>query len=177
MSFVLADKHGWLKNSSEPPFHVVPLDTFAKLREAVNNKTADFFMWEHFTSKRYFDNGEIKKIGEIYTPWSSWKIVARDPLDKRMQPMSDSINKGIRHFREHQDEAVEYISTELDYSEEDAIEWLKTVEYPKDIRGVDPMVIHRTIETLGKAGVIDADAVSSEDMVAIKRESRGQLRS
>ena len=38
-------------------------------------------MWEHFTSKRYYDNGGIKRVGEIYTPWSSWKIVASTKLE------------------------------------------------------------------------------------------------
>lgn len=176
MGFVLADQQGWLDGSGgdKPPFEVVPLNTFDKLREGVNSGETDFFMWEHFTSKRYFDNGEIKRIGEIYTPWSSWKIVARDVLDKRMQPMSDSINEGIRYLRENEEEAVKYISTELDYSAEDAREWIKTVKFPNDVRGVDPTVIDKTIETLGKAGVLDASKVSSEDMVAIKRSARAK---
>jgi len=174
MGFVLADQQGWQGEGEggKGPFKVVPLGTFDKLRAAVNGGEADFFMWEHFTSKRYFDSGEIRRVGEIYTPWSSWKIVARDVLDKRMQPMSDAINGGIRYFRENEEEAVKYISTELDYSEEDAREWIKTVRFPDDVRGVDPRVIDKTIEILGKASVLDASKVSSDDMVAIKRESR-----
>jgi len=71
MGFVLADSQGWLSSTSAP-FENIPLQTFEKLRNGVNNSTIDFFMWEHFTSKRYYDNGEIKRIGEIYTPWPSW---------------------------------------------------------------------------------------------------------
>ena len=71
MGFVLADSQGWLSSNSTP-FQTIPLQTFGKLRNGVNDKTVDFFMWEHFTSKRYYDNGEIKRIGEIYTPWPSW---------------------------------------------------------------------------------------------------------
>ena len=56
MGFVLADTHGWLNAQAQSagdaaPFDIVPLQTFAKLREAVNDGIADFFMWEHFTSK------------------------------------------------------------------------------------------------------------------------------
>lgn len=75
MGFVLADSKGWL-TPSKAPFENVPLNTFEKLREGVNDGTVDFFMWEHFTSKRYYDNGEIKKIGEIYTPWPSWWVLS-----------------------------------------------------------------------------------------------------
>ena len=174
MGFVLADQHGWLAKAGEAPFEVVPLNTFAKLREGVNGTDADFFMWEHFTSKRYYDNGEIKRMGEIYTPWPSWHIVARDPLDTRMQPMSDAINQGILWYTEHQDEAIEYISTELDYSAEDAKEWTKTVRFAGNVRGVDPAVVDKTIDILGKAGVLDASKCGVEDMVAIKREERAR---
>ena len=182
MGFVLADRHSWLSKDSNTgqttlPFEPVPLQTFEKLRDSVNHagsvEPSDFFMWEHFTSKRYYDNGSIKKIGEIYTPWSSWKIVARDAQDKRLQTMSDAINKGIKHFDENQDEAIEYISTHLDYSKEDAGELLKTVRFPKDVRGVDPGVIQNTVDILTKAGVIEKP-VSAEEMVAIKRASQGK---
>jgi len=179
MGFVLADQNGWLDsgsgsgNSEQPPFEIVVLDTFKKLRDAVNDRTADFFMWEHFTSKRYYDNGEIRRVGEIYTPWSSWKIVARDATDKRLEDMSVAINKGIMYFEENREEAIEYISSELDYSKEDAEEWLGTVKFSRDVRGVEEGVIQKTIETLEKAGVLDKDGARAGDMIAIKRETRG----
>ncbi|KAK0510573.1 hypothetical protein JMJ35_007005 [Cladonia borealis] len=109
MGFVLADTHGWLNppttttassssSSSSPPFEIIPLQTFANLRAAVNNGSADFFMWEHFTSKRYYTNGEIKRIGEIYTPWPSWHIVARLGIvgDMRLEDMMQKLNEGVR---------------------------------------------------------------------------------
>ena len=167
MGYVLADKHGWLSDSKQP-FEPIVLNTFDKLRAAVNSSEADFFMWEHFTSKKYYDNGEIKRIGEIYTPWSSWKIVARNPTDERIQPLSDAINKGIRHFNENQEEAVEYISTELDYSAEDARAWLKTVRFPNDVTGVDPEIVQKTVNILQKAGVIE-ETVGIKEMIGIKR--------
>ncbi|KAF2402984.1 periplasmic binding protein-like II [Trichodelitschia bisporula] len=171
MSFVLADQQGWLEKPGQLPFEVVPLDTFAKLRQGVNDGTADFFMWEHFTTKRYWDNKKIKRIGEIYTPWSSWKIVARDPTDGRLNSMSESINKGIQYFNENHEEAVKYIISELDYTTEDAKEWLKTVKFTEDVWGTDPKVIDKAIRILGEAGVLDPSQVSSGDMIAVTREA------
>ncbi|KAF2418375.1 periplasmic binding protein-like II [Tothia fuscella] len=177
MGFVLADDMGWLQHysssssssssSQEPPFEVVVLDNFKRLRDAVNSGEADFFMWEHFTSKKYYDSGEIKRVGEIYTPWSSWKIVAREPDDARLSGMMGKINKGIEYFRKNQDEAVEYISRELDYSEEDAVEWVKGVDFAVDVRKVDGAVIRETIKVLGKAGVLDAGNVIADEMMAV----------
>ncbi|KAF2677628.1 hypothetical protein K458DRAFT_446810 [Lentithecium fluviatile CBS 122367] len=186
MSFVLADQKGWLDpHSSEPPFPVEPLNTFANLREGVNKGTVDFFMWEHFTSKRYYDNGEIKRIGEINTPWSSWKIVANNHLlypanwakgphashpmlKEELEDALKKINKGVKHFEENQEEAVQYISTKLDYSEEDAREWLKTVRFAHDVRGVDKSVVDKTVQILKKAGVL-GEVVDEQAMMGLPR--------
>jgi hypothetical protein len=168
MSYVLADQQNWLAGG-KLPFDPVVLDTFKNLRAAVNDGPADFFMWEHFTTKRYYDNGELKNVGEIYTPWSSWKIVARDPDSLDFERLAESINEGIQHFWDNEEEAVRYISTHLDYSAEDAREWMKTVEFAKDVRGVDMGVVQKTIDILGKAGVLDAQKVEADSMVAVKR--------
>ncbi|KAF1996913.1 hypothetical protein P154DRAFT_442335 [Amniculicola lignicola CBS 123094] len=186
MSYVLADQQGWLDPSAtESPFPVEPLNTFASLREGVNKGTADFFMWEHFTSKRYYDNGEIKRIGEIYTPWSSWKIVAlnsllnpgnwscgpnapKSVLKEELEDVLQKINKGVKHFEENREEAIHYISTKLDYSEEDAREWLKTVRFAHDVRGVDNSVVDKTVGLLQKAGVLEKD-VNKEAMIGMAR--------
>jgi ABC-type nitrate/sulfonate/bicarbonate transport system substrate-binding protein len=176
MGFVLADQQGWLSSSSSsgsPYLDTVALNTFENLRNAVNSGEADFFMWEHFTSKRYYDSGEIRKVGEIYTPWSSWKIVAStrlDQEDERTKELFEKLDKGVKYFNENQEEAVKYISTELDYSEEDAREWLKTVRFPEHTSGVDVGVIKNTVEVLRKAGVLtQGKGLEPETMVASAR--------
>ncbi|KAH8656625.1 hypothetical protein BGZ60DRAFT_417362 [Tricladium varicosporioides] len=169
MSFVLADAQtpSWLSTSSTP-FNHIPLQTFEKLRNAVNDKTADFFMWEHFTSKRYYDNGEIKRVGEIYTPWPSWQIVAATSIkeDARLDELFEKLDKGIKHFEENEEESVKYISTSLDYSEEDAREWLKTVRFAGKTKGVDVGVVQKTVGILRKAGVLEeGKGISAEAML------------
>ena len=47
-------------------------------------------------------------------------MLASPALKDELEDVLQKINKGVKHFEEHQDEAVEYISTKLDYSEEDA---------------------------------------------------------
>ncbi|KAF2865699.1 hypothetical protein BDV95DRAFT_506279 [Massariosphaeria phaeospora] len=186
MSYVLADEQGWLKPaSSTRPFPIEPLNTFANLRDGVNNGTADFFMWEHFTSKKYWDNGQIKRIGQILTPWSSWKIVAVNnllypanwsangtspALKEELEEVLVKINKGVSHFEEHKDEAVEYISSKLDYSREDAVEWLPTVQFARDVRGVDKSVAQKTVGILQKAGVLGAQ-IDETAMIGLGRNT------
>lgn len=175
MGYVLADQHGWLTASTPEPFSdTVVLQNFKNLRDAVNSGEADFFMWEHFTSKRYYDSGEIRRVGEIYTPWSSWKIVARTGLaegglDERVVDLFEKLDKGIEHFRGNQEEAVRFISTNLDYSEEDAREWLKTVRFADKTEGVDGKVVGSCVAALQKAGVLrEGKGRQPEAMVAAR---------
>lgn len=161
MGFVLADQHGWLTpGAAEKPYSgTVVLNTFENLRNAVNSGEADFFMWEHFTSKKFYDSGEIRRVGEIYTPWSSWKIVAstkltQDGLDARVKDLFGKLDQGIKHFNENQEESVAYISSSLGYTEPDAREWLKTVRFPTKTEGVQSEVVKNTVNILRKAGVL-----------------------
>lgn len=187
MGYVLAEERNWLvptagvgtsAEQASPYEDIVVLNTFENLRNVVRSREADFFMWEYFTSKRYYDSGEIRKVGEIYTPWSSWKIVAStsliqgddNKLDPRIDDLLDKLNLGIKHFNENKEEAVQYISTALDYTEEDAREWLQTVRYPDQTQGVDPKVITNTAEILGTAGVLPVGSgVDTSFMIAKRR--------
>ncbi|KAG6002468.1 hypothetical protein E4U21_003034 [Claviceps maximensis] len=171
MGFVLADQQGWLAENVSFSDTVV-LNTFENLRNAVNSGEADFFMWEHFTSKKYYDSGEIRRVGDIYTPWSSWKIVAStklasgSTLDPRVKTLFGKLDQGIRHFNENKDEAVKYISSELGYSEPDAREWLKTVEFPTKTEGVKDEVVRNCVGVLRKAGVlVEGKGMDAESMV------------
>ncbi len=190
MGYVLANEQGWLSSSSSsssPPYSdFVVLHDFARLRAAVNDGAADFFMWEHFTSKRYYDSGEIRRVGEIYTPWPSWHIVASTSLlppgsggggggggggeeeeaDPRLLDVFAKLDQGVGYFGEHHDEAVRYISTHLDYSEADAREWLKTVEFATGTEGVDLDVVRNCMGILRQAGVLaDGKGMQAENML------------
>jgi len=156
MSYVLADQQGWLEEG-KAPFEFVVCGPFAPLREAVNSGKADFFMWEHFTSKKFYDNGELKRIGEIPTPWDGWHIAAHgvhaDP--RIINTLLPALEKGVEHFEKYKEEAVELISTTMDYSKEDAEEWYKTVSFPKQPGTIDEAMIKKTFDLLKKAGVLN----------------------
>lgn len=178
MSFALALQQNWLsKDFPDGPFKFTPLQTFENLRNAVNKGDADFFMWEHFTSKKYYDNGEIKRIGEIYTPWSSWKIVASTTtlsLDVTLENLFVKLDKGIEYFEKNHEEAVEYISTSLDYSVADARSWLKTVKFCTKTKGVDTDVIQSTIDLLKKARVVGETGMKVRDMIVFPRDKASE---
>jgi len=186
MSFVLAQQQGWNSDS----LTTVPLGPFGDLRNGVigqnetqpeqaANPTAEFFMWEHFTTKPYFHptsekpNPPLKKIGEIFTPWPSWMIVASTALfpnpenDDRLERLFQALDQGIKDFEADTAQVVRLLGTgELgcNYNEEDATEWLKDVKFTSGTRGVDPQVIGGVVDVLKLAGVIDT-AMSNDEAV------------
>jgi hypothetical protein len=173
MAYVLADQHNWLASSSskkEEPFSIVPSGDFAALRKAVRQQptTADFFMWEHFTTKAYWDNGELKRIGEIYTPWPSWMVAARDPSDSAVASLLEKLNEGVKYYLEKEEEAVSHITSTMEYSKDDAKEWMGTVKFAQNVKGVKTGVVDDVVKILRKAGVLDEKSGAGEEMVALK---------
>lgn len=164
MSFVLGLELG----ATKPFFSDFPvLSNFANLRQSVNDGSSDAFMWEYFTTKKYYDNHELKQIGEIYTPWPLWVITARRDVDStQLTSFVASVARGIDYFNSHHDEAVAYISTNLDYSEEDARKWLTTVRFSSGLgsQKLDwDRVVTKTASVLQTAGVLtDSDEVITE---------------
>lgn len=186
MSFVLAQQQSWGADS----LSAVPLGPFGPLRDGVSgldaskpNDSADpkaeFFMWEEFTTKPYFHptaenpNPPLKKIGEIFTPWPSWMIVASTKLfpnpesDQRLNTLFQAFDQGIKEFEADTAQAVKLLGTgELGctYIEEDAREWLKDVKFTNSTLGVDGKIIAGVVDVLQTAGVIDS-AMSNDEAV------------
>jgi hypothetical protein len=120
----------------------------------------------------------IRPIGEIYTPWPSWHIVARHPSDARNAGFLAALDRGVAHFEANQDEAVQYISTELDYSREDAQAWLRTVKFARNTAGVKQSVVDLTIGILRRANVLvdTRDPEESTRMIGILKEEDSAMR-
>lgn len=167
MSKVLLHQKGW-----KEPFKYAINNDFKNLRDGVNHtgtaKPCDAFMWEHFTSKKYYDSGEIKRIGEIFTPWPSWIIAASPEVIEEKTALKSfitAVNEGIEYFNGHHDEAVKWISSNLDYSSEDAQSWLKTVKFSTDAGKIEPGMIKKTLDTL-KLAVELPESADSQDYYA-----------
>lgn len=181
MAFVLAQREGW-DTDKEVDFEI--LGPFKELRDGVNAKSADFFMWEHFTTKGFWDEGEkkeLKWLGEIYTPWPSWCVTAssrRFPnpeQDDTLKGFFEAVDKGKEMFLDQQDECVRLLGTrELGcyYGEEDAREWLKGAKFFDRTRGIDHSMVDGVVQVLKGAGVLGTGVQSADGdgTVGVKRK-------
>ncbi|AET41493.1 substrate-binding domain-containing protein Ecym_8208 [Eremothecium cymbalariae DBVPG len=153
MSFVLA-----LQQNYQSAFESHPLcNTFAGLREAVDKGVADAFLWEYFTSKKYYESKEIKMVGNIHTPWPSWVLVKSAVLPETPTCLfTSALSQGIAYFQENPEEAIALIVSEFDYSEADAREWLSTVGFNNACHEIHDRykLVDNTLEVLNAAGVL-----------------------
>ncbi len=78
MAYVNAQNEGWETNGLQ--FEVVnDLDGAV---EALTTGTADYFMWEHFTTKPLVDQKVFRRLGDCPTPWPCFVIAATDDFIK-----------------------------------------------------------------------------------------------
>jgi ABC-type nitrate/sulfonate/bicarbonate transport system substrate-binding protein len=74
MSFVNAQNQGWETTSLN--FEIV--HTLDGAIEALKLGTADYFMWEHFTTKPIVDAGIFRRLEDCPTPWPCFVIAATE---------------------------------------------------------------------------------------------------
>ncbi|CCJ28516.1 unnamed protein product, partial [Pneumocystis jirovecii] len=138
------------------PFVFKVLNTFQKLIEAANSDEIAAFIWEHFSCKKYYNSGEIRKIGELSTHWPSYMIAANAHIFEKpvLVDFLNAINDGIAYFYQNNDKAIKYIVKNFHYLKEDVVEWLKTVEFSQNVHDVPLDVIYQVAFVLQKADLI-----------------------
>lgn len=179
MSYVLADQMGWLKSNSTPAaaptagamtaaedeevFKFAVLKDFKGLRDGVNSQAADAFMWEQFTTKPFHDTREVKRIGQITTPWPAFLIAVRTELLQQeaetVKRLMVAITESCALFmRERESGAsVDYVARTYHQKEEDVRAWFSTVRYADDCSHVSREVLSNCVGTLIKARVLEGE--------------------
>jgi len=95
-------------------------------------------------------------------------ITARQGILTEADSLNDflhGVTAGIEHFNSHNEEAIDYIATNLAYTKEDAQRWIKTVEFVKDATVVDKSMIGDTLKTLKQSGAASTNDVDEHSMI------------
>lgn len=74
MAYVNAQNNGW--DTSDLQFKVI--NNLDGAVEGLTKGTADYFMWERFTTKPIVDKGIFRRLGDCPTPWPCFVIAATD---------------------------------------------------------------------------------------------------
>lgn len=117
--------------------HFEILQNFDGLKGGVCNNLVDIFLWETFTTKPWFDKNELKKIGEVNTPWPAFSFVSKpsnsfsdidiEVIKNRFYP---ALFQGIQLFQGKF--GVDLICSEFKHIPTDAELWLSKTQYSHD---------------------------------------------
>lgn len=72
MAYIHAQNRGWDTNTLQ--FEII--NNLDGAVEALTSGQADYFMWEHFTTKPLVDNDTFRLLGDCPTPWPCFVIAA-----------------------------------------------------------------------------------------------------
>ncbi|SFC06211.1 ABC-type nitrate/sulfonate/bicarbonate transport system, substrate-binding protein [Zunongwangia mangrovi] len=93
MAYVNAQNQGWDLSNLE--FEIVG-DINGAI-EALKEGRADYFMWEHFTTKPLVDNSTFRRVADCPTPWPCFVIAVKNKVLKfdyaDVRKMTDIVNK------------------------------------------------------------------------------------
>ncbi|WP_115462835.1 substrate-binding domain-containing protein [Winogradskyella aurantiaca] len=153
MAYVNAQNHGWdLENDMN--FYIV--NNLEGGVKALINGEADYFLWEHFTTKPFVDRNVLKKISDCPTPWPCFVIAVRQTfLDENrmaLERILEIINFytfGIKKIPN----LANIISERYGQKFEDVMEWLKLTNW--DQSAPSEFVINRVQNRLRGLGVIN----------------------
>lgn len=99
MAIVNAQNQGW--DISKLKFKVIG-DLQGGI-DALTNGEADYFMWEHFTTKPLVDNGIFRRIDDCPTPWPCFVVAVRNEVlknnFKEIKEVLEIINSQIKNFK------------------------------------------------------------------------------
>lgn len=94
MCFVNAVQHGWKADNLK--FEIV--HTIEGAVKALTHGTADYFMWEHFMTQVYVDNGIFRRLADCPSPWPCFVIAVRDEILIKESETVRRILKTINHM-------------------------------------------------------------------------------
>lgn len=155
MTNVMASQRGW----DVPKLKFEVTGNFTNLRNAVNdpNNPCSAFMWETFTTKPFHDSGEIRRIGDVTTPWPCFMMCTRESF---AQDNSDTLKKmatGIREacgiFTDNSDIIPLQIAKRFGLKKEDALKWYQGVNITASPE-ISETAITRALSALRETGVV-----------------------
>ncbi len=128
MAIVNAYNNGW--DLSKLKFKVVK--NLQGGIDALTNGEADYFMWEHFTTKPLVDEGTFRRLGDCPTPWPCFVVAIRDEVLKnhpeKIKQVLDIINNCTTDFKQI-DDIDKTLSIRYEQQLEDIQKWLSITEW------------------------------------------------
>jgi sulfonate transport system substrate-binding protein len=160
MAIVNAFNQGW--NVATLKFKVI--DNLQGGIDALKNGTADYFMWEHFTTKPLVDNGTFRRVGDCPTPWPCFVIAVRNEILEKhhteIKKVLDIINEQTKDFKNIEN-IDKILAKRYEQKLEDIQKWLKITHW-NDGKPITKNLITRIQNKMVRFNVIEKTKNSGE---------------
>ncbi len=150
MAYVHAQQEGW--NIGDLQFVVV--NNMDGAVSALTSGEADYFMWEHFTTKPLVDNKTFRRLADCPTPWPCFVIAATQsfitPYEGLLKHILEVINLYTSEFK-----LIPSIDRTLanNYNQklEDIQDWLSITRWSQEqIESKKLILVNSTLQKLGR---------------------------
>ena len=152
MAYVNAQHKNW--NIDDLKFEVI--DNLDGAVKALKKDEAQYFMWEHFTTKPLVDNNTFRLVADCPTPWPCFVIAAREEsirMDSpRLKKMLEVLNTETRDFKLRKNIDIE-LSERYGQKLEDIRKWLDLTRWSQ--RQISEQEIENVQKTLAMLNLID----------------------
>ena len=132
--------------------------------DALTNGEADYFMWEHFTTKPLVDNGTFRRVDDCPTPWPCFVVAVRNEVLENnfdeVKKVLDIINGETKDFKKI-NEIDKTLAIRYEQQLEDIQDWLKITEW-NDGKPITKNLITRIQNKMVRFNVIDKKKNSGE---------------
>ena len=102
---------------------------------ALSNGTADYFLWEKFTTKPYVDKKTFRSLGDCATPWPCFMIASTNQFLKKnnnvIKPLLNTINS-ITQSIKNIINIDQTLSKCYDLNNKDVTNWLKLTNWSQN---------------------------------------------
>jgi len=141
MAKVHARSQGW----SVENLQYVLVENLSGARQALLEQRADIFIWEHYTTKPYVDNGEFRWLADIPPPWPGFVICVRQSLmDQHAKLIQQLLTQVFAEASQLKlsPNAASTIADRYQLPLSDIQQWLAATEWSKN-DAIDPSMIKR----------------------------------
>ncbi|QLE02623.1 ABC transporter substrate-binding protein [Galbibacter sp. BG1] len=153
MAYINADNQGW--DYSDLKFEVV--NNIDGAIEVLTEGTADYFMWEHFTTKPIVDKGIFRRIDDCPTPWPCFVIAVRDEVLSKnssvIKHVLEVINIYTADFKDIPS-IDRMLSNRYEQKIVDIQEWLSITRWSQE--NITPITVKNIQDQLAKLNIIES---------------------
>ncbi len=155
MSFVDAQIRGW--RTEDLKFNTV--STLEGARKAFRDNQAEIFYWEKFTTKKYVDSGEFRRIAECPTPYACFVICVTEKALKNKEAavyatIKEVFKAGKKLYKNPERTAI--IADHYQLKEKDVEDWLSSTRWTTKFN-LNKKSLKKAIKTLASLNLIQPD--------------------